>query len=66
MDGELWALEMKLTTRPHPADLARLNANADLVGADRRFLVCRRSDLMAAGTQVVCDVGGLVDYIERP
>ena len=66
VDGELWALEMKLTTRPHPADLARLNANADLVGADRRFLVCRRSDLMAAGTQVVCDVGGLVDYIERP
>lgn len=56
---------MKLTTRPHPADLARLNANADLVGADRRFLVRRRSDLMAAGTQVACDVGGLVDYIER-
>ena len=66
VDGELWALEMKLTTRPRPADLARLNANADLIGADRRLLVCRRSDLMVTGTQVVCDVEGLVDYIERP
>ena len=66
VDGELQALEMKLTTRPHPADLARLNANADLIGADRRLLVCRRSDLMVTGTQVVCDVEGLVDYIERP
>ena len=35
-------------------------------GALRRFLVCRRSDRMEAGSQVVCDLGGLVEYIERP
>jgi len=33
--------------------------------AGRRFLVCRRSDRMEAGSQVVCDLGGLMEYIER-
>ena len=65
VDSELWALEIKLTTQPRRDDLARLNANADLVGAGRRFLVCRRSDWMEAGSQVVCDLGGLMEYIER-
>ena len=41
VDSDLWALEIKLTTRPGPEDLARLNANTDLVGAHRRFLVCQ-------------------------
>ena len=66
VDGELWALEIKLTTRPRPGDLARLNANADLVGADRRFLVCQRSDRIENGSQVICDLDGLIGYIERP
>ena len=65
VDSELWALEIKLTTQPRQGDLARLNANADLVGADRRFLVCQRSDRMETGSQIVCDLGGLVEYIER-
>ena len=65
VDSELWALEIKLTAQPSPQDLARLNANADLVHADRRFLVCRRSERMENGTQVVCDLAGLVEYIDR-
>ena len=64
VDSELWAFECKLTTQPRRGDLARLNANADLVGADRRFLVCQRSERIETGTQVVCDLGGLVEYIE--
>ena len=64
VDSQLWALEMKLTAQPRSADLARLNANADLVGADRRFLVCQRSPFMASGAQIVCDLDGLVAYIE--
>ena len=65
VDSELWALEIKLTARPGPQDLARLNANADLVGADRRFLVCQPSERMENGTQVVCDLTGLVESIDR-
>ena len=61
--GELWALEVKLTTRPGPADLARLNATADLVGANRRILVCQQCELVETEAQVVCDVQGLAEFI---
>ena len=39
VEGELWAIETKLTTSPSPHDLARLDRSADLIGANRRFLV---------------------------
>ena len=64
VDSELWALEIKLTTRPGPEDLARLNANADLVGADRRFLVCQSREYLEQGTQVVCNLERMLAYIE--
>ena len=62
---ELWAIEIKLTTRPAFADMARLEANADLVDADRRFLVCQRSELVESGSRIICDLEGFVGYIER-
>jgi hypothetical protein len=37
--GERWAVEVKLTTAPAPEHMARLDRTADLVGAERRFLV---------------------------
>lgn len=39
LDGELWAIEVKLTATPTPAHLTRLDENAELIGAARRFLV---------------------------
>ncbi len=39
IDGEIWAIETKLTTSPSPHDLARLDRSADMIGASRRFLV---------------------------
>ena len=62
---ELWAMEIKLTTRPSLGDMARLEANADLVSADRQFLVCQRSDFIERGARVVCDLEGLVGHIEN-
>ena len=61
--GEVWAIETKLTTNPTRNDLARLEANADLIGADRRFLVCYQSDLIDEGSRIVCDVGGMLGFI---
>ena len=61
---ELWAIETKLTTNPTRSALARLDGNADLIGADRRFLVCYQSDFIDAGSRVICDVCGIVRYIE--
>lgn len=39
LGGDLWAVEVKLTASPGPADMARLNKAADMIGASRRFLV---------------------------
>lgn len=39
MSGERCAVEAKLTTSPTPRHMARLEENADLIGANRRFLV---------------------------
>lgn len=63
-DSELWALEIKLTTRPGPGDLERLNANADLVGAHRRFLVCQNREDLERGSQVVCNLERMLARIE--
>lgn len=41
--AERWAIEIKLTSNPSPAELDRLNATADLIDAKRRVLVCRIS-----------------------
>ena len=60
---ELWALEVKLTTRPGLDDLKRLNAAADLISASRRFLICRRSPWLARGPQVVCDLDGFINFL---
>ena len=65
VNSELWAIETNLTTWPRQKDLHRLNANADLVGADRRCLICRKVDFIEGGGQVICDLAGIVRYIEK-
>ena len=64
--AELWALEIKLTTRPRLADLKRLNAAADVIAADRRFLICRSSPWLAHDHQVVCDLDGFLSFAAKP
>ncbi|MDE0451328.1 MAG: ATP-binding protein [Gammaproteobacteria bacterium] len=63
LSGERWAIEIKLTSRPSRDDLASLNRNADLIEADRRFLVCRQSDLVQSGGQTVCDLEGMLECL---
>ena len=60
LGGQRWAIEVKLTSRPDRHDLASLNRNADLIEADRRFLVCRRSDFVQSGSQTVCALEGML------
>ena len=55
VDSELWAVEARLTAQPRREDVARLRANADLVGADRLFLLCHGSGWIEAESSVVCD-----------
>lgn len=60
MGAELWAVEAKLTTRPSRGHLARLNECADLIGADRRFLVTRQPGIIRSGDQTLCDLPSMV------
>ena len=60
-----WAVEAKPTTNPRRSDLGRLNANADLVGAQRRFLVCHQSDFIEGQSATICDLGGFLGYIRK-
>jgi hypothetical protein len=39
LNGELWAVEIKLTASPGPLDMSRMDRAADLIGATRRILV---------------------------
>ena len=57
---ELWAVEIKLTTRPGPGDMDRLDECADIIGADRRVLVTRRPGISRSGTRAMCDLVGIV------
>ena len=62
-DSELWAIEAKLTTHPRMGSMARLDAIADLVGANKRFLICRTSETIEAGSRIVCDLDGFCRYV---
>ena len=65
-DGELWAIEVKLTTRPSRAHMARLHSTADLIGADRQFLVTRQPETFSSGTQTACDLAGMIAAAQHP
>ena len=60
---ETWAIEAKLTASPHPEDLARLNAVADLIGAHRRILVTHSGQWMEGERAAVGSLGDWVDWI---
>jgi uncharacterized protein len=65
LDGELWAIEIKLTTNPTPGDLQRLNHAADKVAADRRFLVSQVGEAAEGKNQVSCNLPWLLDRLEE-
>lgn len=60
VNRELWAIEVKLTTSPTSASMARLNRNADLIDAQRRFLVTRQPEPFSNGTQTACNLAGMI------
>jgi predicted AAA+ superfamily ATPase len=65
MGVERWAIEVKLTSSPSPADMRRLDATADLIDASRRFLVCRVRRASEDGRRVVGDLKTLLEHLRR-
>jgi len=52
----LWAMECKLTSDPGRDMVERLHTTADLIGAERRFLVCRIAQGFNNERTQVCDL----------
>jgi hypothetical protein len=59
-----WAIEIKLTASPSPADLARLNKVADLIGADRRIVISRTPEVVSQGPQTSCNLPWFLEQLE--
>ena len=62
--SKLWAVEIKLTALPSPADFEKLNRHADLVKADRRFLISRTRSRVSNGRVTSCDLQGFAREID--
>jgi hypothetical protein len=63
VQGERWAIEVKLTTSPSPAEVARLEETAKLVDATRVALVCRKHIGGQAKGVLVTDLEHLLEAI---
>lgn len=58
---ELWAIEIKLTSSPSPEDMARLDRTADMIGAQRRFLVTKTKQTAGDERRASCNLTGLME-----
>lgn len=60
---ELWAIEIKLTSSPSPEDMARLDRAAEMIGADRRFLITKTKQPAGGDRRASCDWKGLMERV---
>jgi hypothetical protein len=65
VDDQRWAIEVKLSARPAPQDMQRLDELADWVRADRRILLSRTPSPVEAGARVSCDLDWLLARLDR-
>jgi uncharacterized protein len=65
VDDEIWALEAKLSTAPSHHDMARLDAVADLIGAQRRFLVSQTREPAGDDRRASHSLESLLDLLVR-
>lgn len=62
---ELWAVEIKLTSSPGPADMKRLHKTADMIGASRRFLVSQVRRSTGDDERASCNLPGLIERLRQ-
>jgi hypothetical protein len=63
--GSRWAVECKLSTQPDQQDLQRLAVLADAIGAQRRILLSRSSEIIESDSGIVCDLPWLLANMKR-
>ena len=65
LGDQRWAIEIKLSSRPAPEDMRRLDALADWVDARRRILISRVSAPTESGRRISCDLPWLLENLAR-
>jgi predicted AAA+ superfamily ATPase len=65
LEGERWAVEIKLTSQPSPEHLARLDKAADLVGARRRVLITRTRKPAIGRDRISCDLDTFLERLKQ-
>ncbi len=63
--AERWAIEIKLTTAPSPADMDRLNRAADMIHASRRLLVTRTASPSGTDHIASCNLPSFLERLRR-
>lgn len=63
LEGDLWAIEIKLTSAPSPNDFRRLDKSADLVGAGKRILVSQTRNAFTEGDRTSCSLRRFIEII---
>ena len=60
-----WAVEVKLTADPSSHDLERINRGADLIGAEKRFLVSRVREPVIGRDRISCNLPWLLQHVGK-
>ena len=61
--GKRWAIEVKLSARPSPAEYESLNRKADMVEADNRVLVSRMAGVHGEKGRWMADLPGFLQLL---
>jgi predicted AAA+ superfamily ATPase len=65
LGSERWAMEIKLSATPGPADMAQMERTADLIRASRRFLVSQVARSMGDEKRASCNLSGLIERLRQ-
>ena len=60
-----WAIEIKLTASPSPADMARLDRVADLVDASHRYLISQTSAPVGNERRASCNLPWIIERLRE-
>ena len=63
LGNEIWALEVKLTTSPGLSDMERLDKTADMIGANRRFLVSKTRRTTGGPKRASCNLPWMLEQL---
>ena len=61
--AELWAVEIKLTSSPTLDEIERLNRNADLINAKRRFFISKTKEFISGGNVTSCGLDAFLKIL---